>query len=117
MICEKCKKDFSDVKWKSGETYEGLDRHHNPPEFISEYLNESWSGEFYDLCRKDHRELHDELLKILNEIAGTLKFLNSEYWVCKKMSPQQKEESKKKMYEFTKEWIIKKEGEDVTRND
>jgi hypothetical protein len=107
MKCQKCGKDFSDAIWKSGETYEGIDQHHNPPEFISDYLGEAWSGEFYNLCRKHHRELHDEILKILNKKSTALKFINSEYWICKRMNKNQIKEAQKEIYEFTLIWLNK----------
>lgn len=111
MICGKCHKDFSDKKWESGETYDGIDAHHNPPEFISDYLKEQWSGEFYYLCRKHHREIHDEIIKILNNKSTSLKFINSEFWVCKRMSLQEIQECKEEIYNFTRNWIKNKEGE------
>ena len=98
--CDKCGKSiFRD--WVSGETYEGLDEHHNPPQFT---LKE-WKGEFVYLCRKCHRELHDEILILMNKKAGTLKFIKSEFWVMKRMNEQQKEELSQEVYDFTKEWL------------
>lgn len=105
MECNKCKGDFSHIQWKSKETYEGIDLHHNPPEFISDYLKEKWSGEFYNLCRKHHKELHKEILKILNKNSSSLKFINSEYWICKRMSLNEMKQAQKEIYIFTKEWI------------
>lgn len=118
MICDKCKKDFSYIKWKSKETYKGIDVHHNPPEFISDYFKEKWSGEFYNLCRDCHVKLHHQIKKLLNKKAGTLKFINSEYWVMKRMSPIQIKESKRDIYCFTKDWLkkeeVKKDGDSDT---
>ena len=65
-ICDKCNKLIMH-KWESGKTYEGIDAHHNPPEFISNFFKEEWSGEFYRLCRKCHRDLHNKILIILNK--------------------------------------------------
>ena len=114
MKCNKCGKDkFED--WKNGITYEGLDEHHNPPEFISEYLKEKWSGEYYSLCRKCHRELHDEIIKIMNKKAETLKFIKSEYWVMQRMSLNQLRECKKEIYDFTNKWLEKKENDTNSR--
>lgn len=111
MICDKCKKDFSHITWISGETYEGIDKHHNPPEFLSDYLREQWSGEFYNLCRDCHKQLHKEILIILNKKSSNLKFINSEFWICKKMSLKELQEVKIGIYNFTKEWI---NGKDKT---
>ena len=116
MICEKCRKGFSNSNWKSGVTFEGIDRHHNPPEFISNRLGEEWSGEFYNLCRKCHREIHTEILIILNVKSNALKFINSEHWICERMNTKQIEEAKEEIYLFTKEWIMKKEDEGDARN-
>ncbi len=114
MKCQKCDKHFTDKEWKSGETYKGIDVHHNPPEFISDYLGEPWSGEFYDLCRKCHGELHDEIIKILNKKSTSLKFINSEYWICKRMTQKQIKECKEEIYLFTKKWIKEKDGDNDT---
>ena len=101
MKCAKCSKDFPDNSWVKGETYEGIDYHHNPPEF----LMDKWEGEIIPLCRKCHKELHYEIKKILNDIAKTLKFVNSEYWVIQKMSLAQKKIAFVRVFEYTKEWI------------
>lgn len=103
-ICDKCNRLFMS-EWKSGVTYEGIDKHHNPPEFISDFFKEEWSGEFYRLCRKCHRDLHDEILIILNKHSTSFKFIKSEHWVMKKMTPKTIRESQKEIYDFTKKWI------------
>ena len=105
MICDYCRKDFSDIIWENGKTYKGIDRHHNPPEFISNFLNEKWNGEFYNLCRKHHRELHDEIIKILNKHSNSFKFINSEYYILQKMTPRQIQEAKEEIIIFTREWL------------
>ena len=107
--CYKCDKEI-DVIWKRGEIYLGIDIHHNPPEFISDFLEEEWSGEYYNLCREHHKELHKEIIKILNEVAKTLKFVNSEYWVCQRMNKGQIREAETKIYLFTKRWVEEKDG-------
>jgi len=107
--CYKCRKEIV-VTWKSGEIYLGIDIHHNPPEFISNFLNEEWSGECYNLCRKCHIELHKEIKKILNEVAKTLKFVNSEHWICQRMNKYQIKEAKEKIYFFTKKWVEETNG-------
>ena len=95
-------------EWERYKTYEGLDEHHNPPKFLcrGEVPNGNyWRGEIYLLCRKHHRELHNEILKILNKIAGTFKFINSEHWVLQRMNEEQIEQARQEVYDFTKEWI------------
>jgi len=100
--CDYCKEDFEEAIWEKGKIYEGIDEHHNPPQFL---MKENWKGKMYNLCRKHHRILHNEILKILNRVAGTLKFINSEDWVCKKMTPKKIEEARKEVYDFTEKWI------------
>jgi len=106
MKCDKCGNDFSGYIYEKGETYNGIDEHHNPPKF----LMRNWEGKFYNLCRGCHRKLHDEIIIILNKVAGTLKFNKSEHWVTKKMSPNQIEEARKIVYIFTEEWINEQEN-------
>ena len=101
MKCDKCKKDFSKEKWVSGQIYSGLDEHHNPPKFMMK----DWEGKIYYLCRKHHRELHDMIIKILNEVAETLKFIKSEYWVWIKMSEIKQKDARKTVFIFTERWI------------
>ena len=90
------------ANWEIGKTYWGLDEHHNPPKFL---CVGDWNGKTYFLCRKHHVELHKEIKIILNKIAGTMKFCNSEDWLCKKMTLNQIEQAKKEVYDFTEEWI------------
>ena len=106
MRCDKCGGDF-DEKAEKYKTYKGIDVHHNPPQF----LMDKWEGETYNLCRKCHRELHDEIIKILNQVAHTLKFNKNEYWVCQQMSPNEKEIAKQVVYDFTNRWLEKKDGD------
>ncbi len=73
--CEKCNDLWDSNTWESGVTYKGIDKHHNPPEFISNFFKEKWSGEFYNLCRKCHRDLHNEILIILNKHSTSFKFI------------------------------------------
>jgi len=104
--CDKCQRsNFS--SWKLGETYDGIDIHHNPPEFISDFFKESWSGEFYFLCRKCHVELHREIKQILHKNSKAIKFVNSEYWLMQKMTPSQIKKAKEEIYIFTRKWIKK----------
>jgi len=113
QICAKCW-NFNE-KWVSGETYEGLDCHHNPPQFFADFLKKTWSGIYYNLCRKCHRKLHDEIIIILNKKARTMKFVKSEYWTLMKMNPKQIEEVEQEVYDFTKEWIKINDTKTITR--
>lgn len=114
MRCQKCKKEFEESSWEKDKTYKGLDIHHNPPEFISDKLQEEWSGEFYNLCRDCHVKLHKEIKKILYAKSNSLKFINSEYWLIQKMSLEQIKKAKEEIYSFTKQWIIKKNDPTTT---
>jgi hypothetical protein len=96
------------ANWESGKTYNGLDEHHNPPKFlcVGEVPGGNyWKGKTYFLCRKHHVELHREIKIILNRIAETLKFCNSEDWLCQKMTWQQIEQARQEVYDFTERWI------------
>ncbi len=103
MRCDFCKEEFNQ-KAEQGITYVGIDEHHNPPQFMFED-NEKWTGEYYNLCRKNQRQLHDEIIKILNEELGTLKFVNSEHQIWIRMNLIQRKKSRERVYEFTKKWI------------
>ena len=114
MKCAYVYCDKEEEKWERYKTYKGLDEHHNPPKFLcrGEVPNGNyWRGKTYFLCRKHHRELHDKILKILNRIAGTLKFVNSEHWALQRMNEEQIERAKKEVYDFTEEWIKGVENE------
>lgn len=105
-FCAKCKKTEKEFPpWQSGEVYEGLDSHHNPPEFISDYLNQEWSGEKFDLCRKCHRELHDEIIKIMHHHSTLLKPKKSEYWTWIAILPINRKPMIQEIIKFTREWI------------
>ena len=99
MICEKCGEDFSNYKWESGKKYLGIEDHHNPPEFMVE----KWDGTWHKLCHKHHRELHDEIIKIINK--GNLKFVKSEYWAWIKILPIDRPKIIKEVMEYTKRWL------------
>lgn len=100
MKCDKCKKEFDD-EWKSGVTYKGIDEHHNPPKFMVD----EWNGFFYYLCRKCHRELHDEIIKILNKFSVSLKFNKSEYWTWLKILPRNRPKATEEVFDFTEGWV------------
>ena len=100
--CAYCGRENSE--WKSGVTYTGLDLHHNPPEFLFR-RDGKWEGKKYLLCREHHVELHRMIKLILNRIAGTMKFVNSEEWLCNKMNLNQIRQARKEIYDYTEGWI------------
>ena len=100
VICKKCNKDITE-EWERYKTFRGANEHHNPPEFMME----RWQGELIWLCRKHHEEIHKEIIKILNEVVGTLKFCNSEHWVWIKMPQTLKNLALKEVVKFTEEWL------------
>ena len=101
--CEKCLKMFEDNEFVRGETYKAIDEHHNPPKFLMD--KDKWKGELPFLCRECHREIHNIIIRMMNKKAGTLKFLNSEHWLLKKMSLNQRDELAVEVFNFTKEWL------------
>lgn len=110
MQCSYCGEWFENTDFKSGETFKGIDEHHNPPKFLTgeEEWNDFEGRQLLCLCREHHRELHDEILVIINRIARTLKFNKSEYWVCQRMSISQKQEATREVFEYTKRWLSQK---------
>ncbi|MEX2017261.1 MAG: hypothetical protein WD876_02210 [Candidatus Pacearchaeota archaeon] len=114
MICQKGNHEI-ESDWKSRETYRGIDRHHNPPEFMfKDTKKEKWTGEMLDICRKHHIELHKEIKKIMYRNSNSLKFINSEDWLMKKMSSEQIVRARKEVYIFTKEWLKQKDDTNTT---
>jgi hypothetical protein len=109
MKCDCCKNNFEQNQWKRFVTYKGLDKHHNPPTFITNFLVEDWKGDVYNLCRDCHTEgennIHLNIKKILNKNSSSLKFINSEQWIMKKMTIKQIQEAKDEIIIFTKRWI------------
>lgn len=103
-ICEKCKENCSNIKAEQRITYEGIDEHHNPPTEISRFLKEEWVGDFYNLCRKCHKELHLEITKILKKYSNKPKY-NSDYWLMLNSTTSKIKEAQEVIYSFTKEWI------------
>jgi hypothetical protein len=101
MICNKCQKDILET-WKTKVTYNGIDRHHNPPQFMMI----QWKGEMYNLCRECHKMLHHKfIIPIMNKISGVLRYNGSEHWLWQSMSPKQREECREAIYLSTKRWI------------
>lgn len=107
MKCDKCGHDEF-PEWKSGETYLGLDKHHNPPEEISRFLKEEWSGEFFSLCRPCHIKLHKEITNILKKYSSSPRY-NSDFWLMFKSTPKEIKQAKEEIYLFTKQWIQKED--------
>lgn len=112
MECAKCKRKQEEFpEWKIGETYSGLDFHHNPPEFISNYLKEKWSGEMMWLCRKDHKDLHELIRKIMIKYSTLLKPNNSEHWIWLHILPSKRKEMIEEIIKFTRMWINDRDTE------
>jgi len=112
ISCEKCKREFdTETKdyWVSGSPFEGIDRHHNPPEEFFRFLEREWVGEYYNLCRKCHKELHKEITIILKKYSLKPKY-NSDYWLMLNMTPEKIGLATKEIYEFTKKWANKNDS-------
>lgn len=101
MICEKCGKNLSHIKAKKYITYEGIDEHHNPPTFMLK----TWVGEIMLLCRKHHKKLHDEILKIMFRHSLLRVPKKSEYWTWIKILPINRKKCIDEIIKFTKGWI------------
>lgn len=106
--CSYCGKWFENTDFKPRETFKGIDEHHNPPKFLTgeKKWNDFEGRCFFNLCREHHKFLHDEILKIMNKVVGTLKWNGSEYWLLQKLSPNQRKEVTKEVFEFTNKWIF-----------
>lgn len=115
MKCKKCGKE--NEVWKSGVTYKGLDRHHNPPEYMDLYDGDIIDGEepnrIYDmitLCRDCHtgpKGLHRTIiLPILNKFSNQLRNNGSENWIWNKFIPQcDKKKCREEIFQATKKWV------------
>jgi len=103
MICDKCKRNFEE-KAEKNKTYEGIDYHHNPPIFMFE-KNEMWAGKIVLLCRKHHRELHDEILKIMFKHSNLFKPKKSEHWTWIAILPCNRKKVIEEVMKFTKGWL------------
>jgi len=115
ILCDKCKKSFETSNknyWQSGEKFEGIDEHHNPPEEISRFLKEKWSGELFNLCRSCHKKLHIKITSILKKYSRNPHY-NSDYWLMQYSTPKEIKEAEKEIYNFTKKWI--KEEDDTKK--
>jgi predicted HNH restriction endonuclease len=101
MICSKCKKDFSGIKAQNGITYEGIDEHHNPPEFM---LDE-WKGEMIPLCRNCHKKLHEKILEIMFKHSNLFKPKKSEHWTWMAIIPNKRNTCVEEVIKFTGDWL------------
>ena len=91
--CIKCNKE--NTQWVSGEKFEGLEEHHNPPRYMFEN-RKRWEGEIFTLCDECHEKLHQEvIIPFLNVVAGTLKKNGSEHWLWNKLILEYKRENTK----------------------
>lgn len=112
MKCFKCNKN-NFPEWESGKTYEGLDKHHNPPEEISRFLKEIWKGEFIFLCRNCHKNLHLEITKILKKYSNKPNY-NSDYWLMLNSTTEKIKLAQIEIYNFTKQWGEKEDDTNTT---
>jgi len=103
-ICEKCNADFSEVNAEKYKTYEGIDEHHNPPEFMFE-KGEKWNGRFIKLCRKCHTELHKEIREIMFKHSNLFKPKNSDHWIWIAVLPINRIKCREEVKEFTERWL------------
>ena len=105
--CEKCNKDCSDIKYERNETYNGIDVHHNPPQFMFE--KPEWVGELICLCRECHRKLHEEILKIMFKHSNLFKPKKSEHWTWIATIGEDRFKCRDEVYKFTVNWLGEKE--------
>jgi len=101
MICMKCGEDLSHIRAEKYKTYEGIDEHHSPPEFMLE----EWEGRIIPLCRKHHKELHIEIIRIMFEHSTLFKPNKSEHWTWIKVIPTNRPKCIKEVIKFTDDWI------------
>ena len=93
--CIKC--SAKNKKWISGEKFEGLEEHHNPPRYMFKDRKQ-WCGEIFTLCDRCHEYLHHNIIiPLLNVISGTLKRNGSEHWLWNKLIPEYKREDAKQL--------------------
>lgn len=105
--CQKCCKEFIENSWVSGETYESIDIHHNPPQFMVKESGK-WEGNLINLCRKCHRELHDNILDIMFKFSNLFKFKKSEYWTWLAIIGNERNKCIEEVKNFTEEWLKEK---------
>jgi hypothetical protein len=105
--CEKCK--TKNTIWKSGETYKGLDEHHNPPKHMFEWIGDIWRGNIFTLCRECHTGklgLHKIIIapKLLSYV-GIQRNYESEFWICKHMTPDAMRKARDEIFLLSKKWV------------
>jgi hypothetical protein len=119
MKCIKCGKE--NTEWKSGEIYEGLDRHHNPPKYMFKPINlsgiyyndgtieEEWTGEMYILCRDCHtgkNGLHQIIIiPYLLKKSGMLKYNGNEQWIWKNILRCDRKLIREEIFLLSKNWV------------
>ena len=130
MKCQKCGKE--NIEWKSGVRYEGLDEHHNPPQymfkekvFYGKYINdgienEIWKGEIYILCRECHtgkNGLHETIiLPYLLKNSNLLKKNNNECWIWRyHIIPKDRIMMREEIFKLTKQWLEKEDDTNSTK--
>lgn len=101
MKCQKCLKEFQEDTWQSGETYNAIDIHHNPPQFMVE----QWKGDLINLCRKCHRDLHNKILEIMFSFSNLYKPKKSEQWTWLYIIGSKRKECIDAVTKFTMGWI------------
>lgn len=101
MKCTKCNQDFSDAQYKQGETYKGIDYHHNPPTFMME----KWEGMIIPLCREHHVEIHREIKKIMFKHSSLMKPKNSEHWTWIAILPKDRKKVIRGVNKFAGKWL------------
>ena len=102
--CSKCNCNLNNKEWKKGKTYEGLDYHHNPPQFMFEDKKE-WKGELIPLCRKCHKELHTKIREIMFKYSNLFKPNKSDYWNWIKVIGKDRIKCREEVFSFTKRWL------------
>jgi hypothetical protein len=116
MICKKCGK--GNVEWISGIKYEGLDIHHNPPEFMFKDCSDSyagthfvlqWTGETYYLCRECHTGktgIHQTIIiPYLFKESGLLRMNKSEHWLWINIPNSKKQKCREDIFILSKKWV------------
>jgi len=86
MICMKCGEDLSHIRAEKYKTYEGIDEHHSPPEFMLE----EWEG---------------RIIRIMFEHSTLFKPNKSEHWTWIKVIPTNRPKCIKEVIKFTDDWI------------
>lgn len=89
MNCKRCGVKNS-KEYQMGETYKGIDFHHNPPEFMFE--ENCWKGDLIPLCRDCHVWIHKEIKLIMFKYSNLFKFVNQEDGLWKHIIGEKRKE-------------------------